>query len=99
MDLRLPQANADLYSDILVENLTARHFATSYYTVGVANWPAYAGYSLCAQARWDGERCPFYGVAMCPLFRRFQCIEVYVYKIWTVTSVCYIVGLPLSGVC
>ena len=88
---------------MLVEYLTASHFATSYYSVGVANWPSYAGYSLCVQARWDGERCPFYGVAGCPLFRGFQCIEVYVYTIRTFMSVRYNVGVrvegyPLSGV-
>ena len=63
----------------------------SSYSGGVANCPFYAGYSLCAQARWDGERCPFYGVAGCPLFRDFQCIEVYGDTIQTVTSVRYIV--------
>ena len=90
MDLRL---TLTYFLDMLVENLTARHFATSYCSVGVANWPSYAGYSQCAQAHWDGERCPFYGVAGCPLFRGFQCIEVYVYTIRTVTSVRYNVGV------
>ena len=59
--------------DILVENLTARHFTTSYYSMGVANRPFYPGYSLCAKARRDGERCPFCRVPVCPLFRGFQC--------------------------
>ena len=66
--------------------------------MGVANCPFYVGYSLCVQARWDGERCPFYGVAGCPLFRGFQCIEVYGDTIRTVTSVCYIVGVRRWGV-
>lgn len=29
-------------------------------------------YSLCAQARWGGERCPFYGVAGFLLFMFFN---------------------------
>ena len=44
--------------DIDVENHTARHFMMYYYSVGVANCPLYVGYSLCVQARLDGERCP-----------------------------------------
>ena len=46
MDLRPPQAKAVLYSGHDVENLTARHFTTRYYSVGVANCPFYVGYSL-----------------------------------------------------
>ena len=46
--------------------LTACHFTMCQYSVSVANWPANAGYSLCAQSL-DGERCPFYGVAGCEI--------------------------------
>ena len=72
--------------------------------MGVANWPAYAGYSLCVQVRWDGERCPFYRVAGCPLFRGFQCIEVYMYirsgqsQVSVISWASAVEGCPLSGV-
>ena len=47
--------------DMLV---TARHFMTSYYCVGVASCP-FAGYALGAQG--TEKRSLFYGVPECPL--------------------------------
>ena len=59
MDLRLPQAKADVYSGHRCWNLTARHFTMCYYSMGVTNCPFYAGYSLWVQAvRWNVVSSP-----------------------------------------
>ena len=48
------------------------------------------GYYTIAQALTGPKQCPLYGVAGCPPFRGFQCIEVYGEAIGTVR---YIVGV------
>ena len=97
IDLRLPRASADLYSGHRRWKSYISPFTTCFYSVGVANCLSYVGYSLCASMLGQ-RRCLFYGVAGCPLFRDFQCIEVYGGTIWTVTSVHYIVGVHHWGV-
>ena len=44
-------------------------------SVGVANCPFYAGYSLCVQARWDGRKVSVLRSRGCPLFRGFNVLK------------------------
>ena len=47
---------------------------------------------------WDREKCLPYRVAGCPLFRGFQCVDVYGETIGTFRIVRYVVGVNCSGV-
>ena len=57
--------------------------------VGVANCLVFS----IAHAQTGPNQCPLYGVAGCPLFRGFQCMEVYGEAIGTFRIVRYIVGV------
>ena len=64
--------------------------------MGVAKWPAFTGYSLCAQARWEGERCPRYSRGFNVL--KFMYIRSRQSQVCIVSWASAVEGCPLSGV-
>ena len=46
-----------------------------------------------AQAEWNQNKCPLYGIAGCPLLREFEYIEVYGKIIQMFKIVRYITGV------